>query len=100
MVYRCPGQSTTIISDFRGGCGLPPLGVPEQAPLVAPVTSRAPEEGIVTEYHWLLLSQPWEHIDPAAATAKHSGAVPTCLITVPSQDPATRSSPCSTSCGG
>ena len=41
----------------------------------------------------LMFSFTWEHTLPAAANAK-------CLITVTSQDPATRSSLCSTSCIG
>ena len=52
------------------GHGSPPVGVSEQAPTVAPVTSEATkEEGTTTEHHLLLLSQPWEHIRSAAATA-------------------------------
>ena len=56
MVYRWQGQTTAVISDSRGGRGLLPLGVREKVPLVAPVISEATtEEGIVTEYHPLLL---------------------------------------------
>jgi len=72
MVCRCPGQSTAVISDFRGGCGLPPLGVPEQPPLVAPVTSQ---EGTVIKHYLLLLSFPWELTYPAAATSRCSGTL-------------------------
>ena len=46
MVCKWRGQTTAVITDFRGGRGLLPLGVPEQAPHVAPVTS---EEGIAIE---------------------------------------------------
>ena len=43
------GQTTAVISDSRGGHGLPPLGIHEQAPLVAPVISEDTiEEGIMT----------------------------------------------------
>ena len=31
------------------------------------------KEGTATMHHTLLLSLPWEHTHPAAATAKHSG---------------------------
>ena len=37
------GQTTAVISGSRGRSGLLPLGVCEQAPLAAPVTSRAPQ---------------------------------------------------------
>ena len=32
-----------VISDYRGGHGRPPLGVCEQEPPAAPVTSRVPQ---------------------------------------------------------
>ena len=32
------GATTTVTSDSKGGHGLPPLGVCEQVPLVAPIT--------------------------------------------------------------
>ena len=51
MVYRWQGQTTAVISDSRGGCGLPPLECHEQTTLVAPFTSEGTtEEGIVTEH--------------------------------------------------
>ena len=68
MVYRWWGQTTTVITDSRGGHGPIPLGVPEQAPLVAPITS---EEGVVIEHYLLLLSLPWELTH--TATAECSG---------------------------
>ena len=56
---------------------MPPLGVPEQAPFAAPITSEdTTEEGIVTEHYLLLLSLPWENTCPAAATAKYSWQCP------------------------
>ena len=77
MVYRWQGQTTTVISDSRGGHGLLPLGVHEQAPLEAPVTSEGTtDEGIMTEHHLLLVLHPWEHTGPAAATAECSGQCP------------------------
>ena len=39
-IYRWWGQTTVLITDSRGGRGPLPLGVPEQAPLEAPVTSE------------------------------------------------------------
>ena len=42
MVCMWWGQTTALTSDSRGGHGLLPLGVLEQAPLAAPITS---EEG-------------------------------------------------------
>ena len=55
MVYRWPGQSTIVISDSRGGHGLPPIGVYEQAPPVVSVTSEiSTEEGSATEHYSLL----------------------------------------------
>ena len=68
------GANTTVITDSRGGCGPPPLGVCEQVPPEAQVTSESGiEEGSATEHHPLLLSLPWECTRPAAATAKPSG---------------------------
>ena len=64
MVYRWQGQTTTVITDSRDGHGLLPIGVPEQAPPAAPITS---EEGITIKYKLLLLSPPWELTYPAAA---------------------------------
>ena len=52
------------------GHGLLPLGVPEQAPSVVPITSEA---GIAIEHKLLLLSLPWELTQPAAAFAKCPG---------------------------
>ena len=73
MVYRWQGQTTTVISDTRSGHGPPPLGVREQAPLVAPIISEGTtEEGTATEHHLLLLSLPWELTHPINATAKCS----------------------------
>ena len=60
VVYMWPKQTTTFISDSKGGHGMPPVGICEKAPLVAPITSEATiEEGIVTKHHLLLLSIPW-----------------------------------------
>ena len=70
MVCGWQGQTTTVITDCRGGHVPRLLGAPEQAPLAVPVTS---EEGIVIKHYLLLLSLPWELTHPAAATAKCSG---------------------------
>ena len=70
VVCSWQGQSTTVITESRGGHGPLPLGVPEQAPLVVPVTS---EEGIAIKHYLLLLSLPWELTHPAAATVKCCG---------------------------
>jgi len=53
-------------------------------------------KGTATKHHMLLLSFPWEHTHPAAATAKCSTA-PRYLVTVPSEDLTIRSSWFSTS---
>ena len=77
MVCRWWGQTTTVISDFRGGHGPLPLEVPKQEPLAVPTTSEGTtEEDTVTKHHLLLLSLPWEHTRPSAATAKRSGQCP------------------------
>ena len=76
MVYRRRRQTTVVISGSRGQSGPLPLGVHEQAPLAALVTSRVSEEGTVTEHYLLVLSHPWEHTRPAAATAKRSKQYP------------------------
>ena len=71
------GQTTTVIYDSRGGCSPPPLEIPEQERLAVPTTSEGTtEEDMATEYHLLLLSIPWEHTCPAAATAECSGQCP------------------------
>ena len=58
------GQTTAVISDSRCGHGMPPLGIHEQAPLAAPITSKGTtEEDIATEHH-LLFSLSWEHTHP------------------------------------
>ena len=45
------GETAAVISDYRGGHGLLPLGLHEQAPLVAPVTSEGTaDEDIVTKH--------------------------------------------------
>ena len=74
MVYKQWGQTTTVISDSRGGPGPPTLGDHEQVLPVALATSEvSTEEGTANEHHLLLLSLIWECTQPAAATAKHSG---------------------------
>ena len=66
-----------VISEARGRRGLPLLGSCEWALPVTPVTSgigkKRKKEGTATKHHMLLLSLPWDHTHPAAATAKHSG---------------------------
>ena len=60
MVCRWQGQTTTVITDYRGGCGPPPLGIPEQESPAAPTTSEGTTKDTATEPHRLLLSLPWE----------------------------------------
>ena len=52
MAYKWWRQNTTVITEARYGHGPLPLGVPEQAPTVVPVTS---EDGIAIK-HKLLCS--------------------------------------------
>ena len=93
------GRTTAIISDTRGGHGPPTLGVCEQAPPAAPVTSE--------------FGKKWALQPSTTGCCSHSsgntsalllplpnvlGTTYTCLITVTSQDPATRSSLHSISC--
>ena len=86
------GQTTAVITDSRGGGGPLSLGVCEQPPFAAPVTS---EQGFVIEHYLLLLSLPWELTHPAAVTAKCSGHLEICLrLITTSQGSATRSSLC------
>ena len=70
MVYRWQRQTTTVITEERDDHSPLPLGVPEQTPLVVPVTSK---EGIAIKHKPLLLSLPWELTNTAATTAKSSG---------------------------
>lgn len=61
---HCPqllGQTNKVISDTRDGHGPPPLGIHEQIPPEAPVTSEiGTEKHTATEHHPLLLSIPRE----------------------------------------
>ena len=68
MACRWQGNTTPVITDSRGGPLT--LGVPEQAQLVAPITS---EEDSAMEYYLFLLSLSWELTHPAAATTKCPG---------------------------
>ena len=73
LAYRWWGKTISVISDSRGGCGPPLLGVYEQAPLADPVTSEGTtEEGIKTKHHLLLFLLLWELTHPATATTKCS----------------------------
>ena len=79
VIYRWQGLIEVVVSETRERHGLPPLGACEWAPTVAPVISGVGKKkkkkkiSTATEYYPLLLSLPWEHTCPAAATAKHSG---------------------------
>ena len=74
MVCRWWGQITTVISDPRGGHGPLTLGIPKKKPPAAPGPSEGnTKEELAMEHYLLLLSLPWEHTCPVAATAKHSG---------------------------
>ena len=94
MVYRWQGWTTAVISDSRVGHGPPQLGVHEQAPLVAPITSEDITEGTVTKHHPRLLSVPWELTHTLLLPLPN--ALSTVLISLrfitTSQGPATRSS--------
>ena len=57
LVCRWRGQTTAVITDSRRRPGPLLLGVSEQAPREALVTS---EEGTVIKHYLLLLSLPWE----------------------------------------
>ena len=70
MVYKRWGQTTAVITDSRGSCGLLPLEVPEEAPPAVPITS---EEGTAIKHKLLLLSLTWELMHPAATSGKCSG---------------------------
>ena len=50
----------------------------------------------MTEHHLVVLLHHWEHTSPVLSLL-NALDIPTCLISVTSQDPATRSSMCSTS---
>ena len=89
------GQTTPVISDTRGGCGPPPLGVCEQAPPIAQGTSEvSKEEDTATEHHLLLLHSTGNTPALLLPLPDTLGTTYTCLITVTSQCPATRSSLC------
>ena len=76
LLHDLQAAGTNHSSHLRNqrGCSLPPLGICEQAPPIAPITSEVSKgEGTATMHHPLLLSLPWEHTCPASATAKCSG---------------------------
>ena len=82
------GQTTIVNTDYRDGHGPLPIGVPKQAPQIAPSTS---EDGTAIEHYLLLISLPWKLTQPATAIAKCSGHLinlPRLIIT--SQGSATR----------
>ena len=82
LLHNLQVVGTNHSSHFRNQRedGLPPLGVCEQAPPAAPVTSEVgKKEGTETEHHPLMLSHPWKHTHPAAATAKCSRQCPPVL---------------------
>ena len=59
-----------VTSHSRGVHGLLPLGVQEQAPLVALITTEGTsEEVIVTKHYLFLLQVLWELTNQATATA-------------------------------
>ena len=63
------------LSLIPGGCGPPPLGIPEQKSLAEPTTSEGTtQKDTVMEYHLLLHSLSWEHTLPAAATCLFKGS--------------------------
>ena len=97
MIYRQYGWTTVVISETKVGCGPLPLGLCEQSPPTAPVTSVSDKkEGTTTEY-----SHSYGNIPTLLLPLlKAPGSTNTCLITDNSKDPAIRSRLCSTSCMG
>ena len=66
MVDRWWKQTTVVNTDARDSHGTLPLGIPEQAPPVIPITL---EEVTAIKHKLLLLSLTWKLTHPAAATA-------------------------------
>ena len=98
MIYK--GQ--TFVLEARGRHGLPPLGAYKWAPPATPVTSGVgkKEKGHCNQApHITALTPLGTHL-PCRCHCPMLWAVPRLLITVPYQDPTTRSSWCSTSCMG
>ena len=86
-------QTTVVISDTRHGCGLPPLGVCEQAPPVASGTSEVgKEEGIATNSTVSCSHSPENTPMQLRPLPNAPGTTYTCCITVTSQGSAKRSS--------
>ena len=80
VVCSLQRQTTTVISDSRGGRGPPPLGIPEQEPPAASTTSEGTkEEDIVMEHHLFLLLLPQEYTRPLLPLP-NVWQVPRCLI--------------------
>ena len=89
------------VAEFRERCGLPPLGACKWAPPVASVTSGVGKKTkrAVQPSTTRCCSTLGTH-QPCSCHCQTLWAVPRHLITVPSQDPAARSSWLSTSCMG
>ena len=85
--------NTAVISDTRRRHGPPPLGVCEQVPPAALVTSDvSKEEGSATEHHPLLLSLLGNTPALLLPLPNAPCTAYICQITVTSQGPASRSS--------
>ena len=104
---QATGTDLVVISEARGRHGLPPLGNCEWAPPAAQITSRVSKKkkkkkkrGHCNQAPYIVALIPLETHPPCSCHCQMLWAASRCLITVPSQDPTTRSGWCSTFCMG
>ena len=106
MIYRWQGQTVAVVSEARGRHGLPPWGTCEWAPPVTPNTTSVVEKekknntGHCNYVPYTVAHTLLGTYLPCSCYCQMLWAVPRHLVNVPSQDPKTRSSLCSTSCMG
>ena len=102
-IYRWQAQTMAVVSEARGRRDLPPLGACEWAPPATSVTS-----GVVKKEKKRALQSSTIHCcltplgthPPCSCHCQMLWVAARHLVTVPSQDPTTRRSCCSTCCVG
>ena len=89
------GTDCRVLSEAKGRHGLPPLGAYEWIPPLTPFTSGAGKKekrGHCNQAPYTVTLTPLETQLPCSCYCQMLWGVPRHLVTVPSQDPTTRSS--------
>ena len=100
MIHRWQGQTAAVVSEARGRHGLPPLGACEWAPPSTPVTSGVAKEekrGHCNQVSYAVALTPLGTYPTLQLDGQTLWVTPRHLVTIPSQDPTTRSNWSSTS---